>query len=220
MSTDEETDMIRETVAKFVDRELILLEPHYLKSRLPGSDHPELSVEQKQRLRTVSKDLGLWGLDAPEDLGGHDLPTRTMAAVHEELGRTCVPFVLPPAGHYAAGMVFLPPEPEQVRKAMAAIEAIAADEGVRVLGWREVPTDASMLGQGRPGGSPIITTSTASFHPDSWSRTWLGVPWAVNWSRTTCASAGTTPPSGRGCGFASRTAWTAAPYPCSVTNRA
>ena len=96
MSTDEESDMIRETVAKFVDRELIPLEPHYLRSKLPGSDHPELSVEQKQRLRTVSKDLGLWGLDAPEDLGGHDLPTRTMAAVHEELGRTCVPFVLPP----------------------------------------------------------------------------------------------------------------------------
>jgi acyl-CoA dehydrogenase len=96
MSSDEETAMIRETVAKFVDRELIPLEPHYLKSKLPGSDHPELSAEQKQRLRTVSKDLGLWGLDAPEDLGGHDLPTRTMAAVHEELGRTCVPFVLPP----------------------------------------------------------------------------------------------------------------------------
>ena len=38
----------------------------------------------------------MWGLDAPEDLGGHDLPTRTMAAVHEELGRTCVPFILPP----------------------------------------------------------------------------------------------------------------------------
>ncbi len=96
MSSDEETAMIRETVARFVDRELIPLEPHYLKSKLPGSGHPELSAEQKQRLRTVSKDLGLWGLDAPEDLGGHDLPTRTMAAVHEELGRTCVPFVLPP----------------------------------------------------------------------------------------------------------------------------
>jgi acyl-CoA dehydrogenase len=96
MSTAEETAMIRETVAKFVDRELIPLEPHYLKSKLPGSDHPELTSEQKQRLRTVSKDLGLWGLDAPEDLGGHDLPPRTMAAVYEELGRTCVPFVLPP----------------------------------------------------------------------------------------------------------------------------
>ncbi|MEY9494044.1 alkylation response protein AidB-like acyl-CoA dehydrogenase [Bradyrhizobium elkanii] len=96
MSDDEQTAMIRETVATFVDRELIPLEPHYLKSKLPGSDHPELTSEQRKRLRDVSKELGLWGLDAPEDLGGHDLPTRTMAAVHEELGRSCVPFVLPP----------------------------------------------------------------------------------------------------------------------------
>ncbi|PAY06376.1 acyl-CoA dehydrogenase [Bradyrhizobium sp. UFLA03-84] len=96
MSDDEQTAMIRETVAKFVDRELIPLEPQYLKSKLPGSDHPELTQEHRKRLRDVSKELGLWGLDAPEDLGGHDLPTRTMAAVHEELGRSCVPFVLPP----------------------------------------------------------------------------------------------------------------------------
>lgn len=96
MSDDEQTAMIRETVAKFVDRELIPLESQYLKSKLPGSDHPELTSEHRKRLRDVSKELGLWGLDAPEDLGGHDLPTRTMAAVHEELGRSCVPFVLPP----------------------------------------------------------------------------------------------------------------------------
>src|ERR1044072_8211400 len=87
MSSDEETAMIREAVAIFVGRELIPLEPHYLKSKLPGSDHPELTVEQKQRLRTVSKDLGLWGLDATEESGGHDLPTRTIDAVTEGLGR-------------------------------------------------------------------------------------------------------------------------------------
>lgn len=96
MSYDEQTAMIRETVAKFVDRELIPLEPHYLQSKLPGAGHSGLTDAQRQRLRDVSKELGLWGLDAPEDLGGHDLPTSTMAAVHEELGRTCVPFVLPP----------------------------------------------------------------------------------------------------------------------------
>ena len=95
MTTHEETAMIRETVARFVDRELIPLEADYLKSKLPG-DNPVLTDAQRERLRTVSKDLGLWGLDAPEELGGHDLPTRTMAAVHEELGRSCVPFVLPP----------------------------------------------------------------------------------------------------------------------------
>lgn len=96
MTTLEETAMIRDTVARFVDRELIPLEPHYLKSKLPGAGHEGLTNAHWQRLRTVSKDLGLWGLDAPEDLGGHDLPARTMAAVHEELGRTCVPFILPP----------------------------------------------------------------------------------------------------------------------------
>ena len=96
MTTHEETAMIRDSVARFVDRELIPLEPHYLKSKLPGGGHEGLTDAHWQRLRTVSKDLGLWGLDAPEDLGGHDLPARTMAAVHEELGRTCVPFILPP----------------------------------------------------------------------------------------------------------------------------
>jgi acyl-CoA dehydrogenase len=96
MTTHEETAMIRDSVARFVDRELIPLEPHYLKSKLPGGGHEGLTDAHWQRLRTVSKDLGLWGLDAPVDLGGHDLPARTMAAVHEELGRTCVPFILPP----------------------------------------------------------------------------------------------------------------------------
>src|SRR3954471_17846890 len=96
MSSDEETAMIRETVAKFVDRELIPLEPHYLKSKAAGGLRSGLTEEQTSRLRQVSKELGLWGLDAPADLGGHDLPAVTMAAVHEELGRTCVPFVLPP----------------------------------------------------------------------------------------------------------------------------
>ena len=75
MSTDDETTMIRETVAKFVDRELIPLEPAY--SEVQGCPGPASRLSDAQeRLRTVSKDLGLWGLDAPEDLGGHDLPTR------------------------------------------------------------------------------------------------------------------------------------------------
>lgn len=94
--SDEETAMVRNTVAAFVDRELIPLEPHFLKSKASGGDGPGLTSEQIGRLRMVSKDLGLWGLDAPADLGGHDLPAITMAAVNEELGRSCIPFILPP----------------------------------------------------------------------------------------------------------------------------
>ena len=100
MSTDDETTMIQETVAKFVDRELIPLE----RDVLEGEGSPampamaELTDAQRERLRKVSKELGLWGLDAPVELGGQDLPAVTMAAVKEEMGRTCVQL------HAAAGL--------------------------------------------------------------------------------------------------------------------
>src|SRR5688500_4134290 len=55
-------------------------------------------------------------------------------------------FELPPAGQYAAGMAFLPADEEHALKAMASIEAIMSDEGLTVLGWRDVPTDPTCLG--------------------------------------------------------------------------
>jgi glutamate synthase (NADPH/NADH) large chain len=60
--------------------------------------------------------------------------------------REAAGFELPAAGHYAAGLAFLPVEPEDRTKAVDAIERIAAEEGLTVLGWREVPTDPSSLG--------------------------------------------------------------------------
>ncbi|MCU1504067.1 MAG: gltB, partial [Ilumatobacteraceae bacterium] len=53
---------------------------------------------------------------------------------------------LPAAGAYAVGMAFLPPNPVNAEKAQAAIEAIVADEQLRVLAWRDVPVDPSCLG--------------------------------------------------------------------------
>jgi glutamate synthase (NADPH) large chain len=60
--------------------------------------------------------------------------------------REVVDFDLPQPGAYAVGMVFLPEDAEAVNKAVDAIERIAAEEDLRVLGWREVPVDPSMLG--------------------------------------------------------------------------
>jgi len=56
-------------------------------------------------------------------------------------------FDLPPAGHYAVGMAFLPADDADEALAVGQIERIAAEEGLRVLGWRDVPTDASSLGE-------------------------------------------------------------------------
>ncbi len=57
-----------------------------------------------------------------------------------------VDFELPPAGHYAVGCAFLPPEPTEADRAAAAIERVVDSEGLCVLGWRDVPVDPSDLG--------------------------------------------------------------------------
>jgi glutamate synthase (NADPH) large chain len=55
-------------------------------------------------------------------------------------------FDLPAPGHYAVGTAFLPVEADDRTKAVDAIERIAAEEGLTVLGWREVPTVPELLG--------------------------------------------------------------------------
>ncbi len=53
---------------------------------------------------------------------------------------------LPPQGAYAVGTAFLPADAEQSAKTRARIEELAAEEGLAVLGWRDVPVDDSSLG--------------------------------------------------------------------------
>ena len=53
--------------------------------------------------------------------------------------RAVAGFPLPPPGSYAVGLAFVPVDHEARRKAEAAIDAVVADEGLRVLGWRDVP---------------------------------------------------------------------------------
>src|SRR3954471_14923134 len=68
--------------------------------------------------------------------------------------RETVTFDLPPAGQYATGIAFLPAEPDDAAKAAAILDDIAAQEGVTVLGWRDVPTDPSMLGSSAAAAMP------------------------------------------------------------------
>ncbi len=70
--------------------------------------------------------------------------------------RALTDFDLPELGHYAAGMAFLPSENPD--SAVEAIEAIAEQEGLQVIGWREVPTDSSSLGSFATDAMPIFRT--------------------------------------------------------------
>ncbi|HZA18621.1 MAG TPA: glutamate synthase large subunit [Pseudonocardiaceae bacterium] len=57
--------------------------------------------------------------------------------------RDVVDFQLPEPDGYAVGTAFLPADDADV---IAAIEEIAAEEGMRVLGWRELPVDPEGVG--------------------------------------------------------------------------
>jgi glutamate synthase (NADPH/NADH) large chain len=55
---------------------------------------------------------------------------------------------LPAAGHYAVGTAFLAQDLETATSAQKAIDAIAAEEGLRTLVWRELPVDPEGAGVG------------------------------------------------------------------------
>jgi len=91
----EEHRMLKDLVARFVRDELMPLEPAVLAREADGKGLG-VGPTEHARLDEVSRNLGLWGLDAPEDIGGSDLPAIAMVGVNEELGRTVTPYTLPP----------------------------------------------------------------------------------------------------------------------------
>jgi acyl-CoA dehydrogenase len=91
----EEHRMLKDLVARFVRDELMPLETKVL-ARDAAGEGARITAEEKAKIDKVTKELGLWGLDAPEEMGGADLPTVAMIGVNEEMGRTITPYVLPP----------------------------------------------------------------------------------------------------------------------------
>jgi glutamate synthase (NADPH/NADH) large chain len=66
--------------------------------------------------------------------------------VPDEFFRAVTEFELPAPGQYVVGTAFLPAEQREADAAKAGIEGLAADEGLTVLGWREVPIVADLVG--------------------------------------------------------------------------
>jgi len=65
--------------------------------------------------------------------------------------------VLPDPGEYAVGNVFFKNnDPAQVEKSQSVFTNIADNLGLRVLGWREVPTDGTILGPAASSREPTI----------------------------------------------------------------
>jgi glutamate synthase (NADPH/NADH) large chain len=72
-----------------------------------------------------------------------------LTQIPDALLRAVCGFALPDAGRYAAGVAFLPASGgASPAAAVAAVERIAAEEGLAVLGWRGVPHEPEACGHG------------------------------------------------------------------------
>jgi glutamate synthase (NADPH/NADH) large chain len=62
---------------------------------------------------------------------------------------------LPAAGYYAVGALFMPHDADWRREIMDTYAAVAAQDGMAVLGWRDVPTNNATLGESVKPTEPV-----------------------------------------------------------------
>ncbi|MBB6121385.1 glutamate synthase large subunit [Nocardiopsis algeriensis] len=101
---------------------------------------------------TVLRNLdhrGASGAD-PDDGDGAGILTQIP---HELYSQVC-DFDLPGAGAYATGIAFLPTDPERRAAAVDTIDAIVEDEGLALLGWRELPVEPRHSGPAARAAMP------------------------------------------------------------------
>ena len=78
------------------------------------------------------------------------LPHEFFAAEAQALG-----FELPPPNHYGVAHLFMPHDEDHRAKIEAAYEASAKQEGLEIIGWRDVPVDSSVLGESVKPTEPV-----------------------------------------------------------------
>ncbi|KAI1916014.1 glutamate synthase [NADH] [Ophidiomyces ophidiicola] len=71
---------------------------------------------------------------------------------------------LPPLGKYAAGNLFFKPDLEAFEESKVTFEDLAKSLGLRVLGWREVPRDSTLLGPAALSREPFIIQPFVVLH--------------------------------------------------------
>jgi glutamate synthase (NADPH/NADH) large chain len=73
---------------------------------------------------------------------------------------------LPQPGHYAVAMCFLPPEAEARDIVVKQFERFIKNEGQRLIGWRDVPTDPTGLGKTVLEQMPLIRQAIIAHGPE------------------------------------------------------
>jgi acyl-CoA dehydrogenase len=149
----EEHRLLQDLVARFVRENLMPLEQKVLERDAHGQG-AYLSHEERDRIDVASREMGLWGLDAPEDVGGADLPAIAMVGVNIEIGKTCVPY-------------YLPPDSPNLRMLMATVNE---DQRERYLTPYVQKGTVSAIGISEPGAGadPAAMITRAVREGDEW----------------------------------------------------
>ncbi len=94
----EEFRMLKETLRRFVDRELIPVERE-------AYDGHQLKSEFRARFEEKAREIGLWKYDVPEEYGGLGMGLLARCVVWEEMGRT---IAIPTRGGHIFGPAVSP----------------------------------------------------------------------------------------------------------------
>jgi glutamate synthase (ferredoxin) len=88
------------------------------------------------------------------------IPHKFLQKATAELG-----FTLPAAGQYAVGMLYSSPDAERRAQSRIVFERLVAESGQKVIGWRDVPTDHSSLGNTAQASEPFMQQVFIDRHP-------------------------------------------------------
>ncbi|MDJ1185163.1 glutamate synthase-related protein [Roseofilum casamattae] len=73
---------------------------------------------------------------------------------------------LPAPGQYAVATIFSSPDSEDRKQGREIFENIVAEEGQQVIGWRDVPTDNSSLGETAKASEPFFQQAFIQRNPE------------------------------------------------------
>jgi glutamate synthase (NADPH) large chain len=115
----------------------------------------EASHEIVERALTALRNLDHRGAAGAEPNSGDG--AGILLQVPDRFLREVVDFELPPLGAYAVGTAFLQGDADEASKTRQRVEELADEEGLTVLGWRDVPVDPSSLGATAVGVMPAFS---------------------------------------------------------------
>ncbi len=133
--------MLADLAERFVRDHVYPLEAAVL-ARDAAGQGSYLNAEELAELGRVSKELGLWSLDAPEEVGGMALPYVALVAVNEAMGSSAVQYHLPPDSPNLR-MLLAAAKGKQVE---AYLEPYARGETVSAIGISEPGAGADPRG--------------------------------------------------------------------------